>query len=162
MPILATMFTITTYGTWLRGDERGWVDDGVTFPPDPVLEKCDNDRLVQAPFYFDSIERFAVGQAMGEALIERLKVDVLAICVQSWHAHFVVGPSGYGPAMIVKCAKDAARWKLRPDRRIWAGGFDKRYCFDDAAVRTRVAYVEKHNLRSGLDARPWGFVRALV
>jgi len=84
MPILATMFTITTYGTWLRGDERGWVDDGVTFPPDPVLEKCDNDRLVQAPFYFDSIERFAVGQAMGEALIERLKVDVLARAFRRW------------------------------------------------------------------------------
>ena len=38
---LATMLTMTTYSTWLRGDRRGWVDDGQIFPADPELESAD-------------------------------------------------------------------------------------------------------------------------
>jgi hypothetical protein len=30
------MLTITTYGTWPRGDKRGYVEDGKTFPPIPT------------------------------------------------------------------------------------------------------------------------------
>ncbi len=36
---LAILFTLTTYGTWLRGDARGWVDRGVVYPADPPLER---------------------------------------------------------------------------------------------------------------------------
>lgn len=32
---LGTMFTMTTYGSWLRGDERGWIEDGKLMPPNP-------------------------------------------------------------------------------------------------------------------------------
>jgi hypothetical protein len=39
MPTLAIMFTLSTYGTWLRGDARGWVDDGIIFPPIPNYKK---------------------------------------------------------------------------------------------------------------------------
>jgi len=35
MPTLAIMVTSTTYGTWLRGDKRGWVDDGRILPSLP-------------------------------------------------------------------------------------------------------------------------------
>jgi hypothetical protein len=158
MSLLATMFTITTYGTWLRGDARGWVDDGITLPPDPPLEARDRDRLVHPPFYFDAAVILEVGQSIGESLVGRMNLRVFALCVQSWHAHFVVGSTDQSPAAIVKCAKDAARWKLRIDRRIWCTGYDKRFCFDEPSVRARVAYVEKHNLRDGLPPRPWGFV----
>jgi hypothetical protein len=102
-----------------------------------------------------------VGEAMGQSLVSRLSVRVLALCVQSWHSHFVIGCSEHEPAMIVKCAKDAVRWKLRLDRRIWGTGYDKRFCFDEAAVRARIAYVERHNVRDGLPARPWGFIAQL-
>jgi hypothetical protein len=30
---LATILTTTTYGTWLRGDARNWVEDGIIYPP---------------------------------------------------------------------------------------------------------------------------------
>jgi hypothetical protein len=43
--VQAVLITLTTYGTWLRGDVRGWVDDGVVFPADPVLEGADRDRM---------------------------------------------------------------------------------------------------------------------
>ena len=156
---LATMFTLTTYGTWLRGDARGWVDDAIVFPPNPTLESFDRGQLKHAPFYFDADSRPGIGQAMGESLIQRLNLDIYALCVQSWHCHFVVGSSEHDDAAIAKCAKDAVRWHLRVDGRIWGTGYDRRYCFDDRAVHSRITYVEKHNLRDGLAARPWGFIR---
>ena len=49
---LAIMLTMTTYGTWLRGDRRGWVDEGRILPPDPELESADRARLKHEPFLF--------------------------------------------------------------------------------------------------------------
>ena len=116
MPELATMYTITTYGVWLRGDARGWVDDGVVFPPDPLLEIKDHRALKEPPYLINSSDRWSIGRAMGESLRDRLKLSVYAMCVQSWHSHFVVGMTEHAPAAIVKCAKDAARWELRLTR----------------------------------------------
>jgi hypothetical protein len=159
---LATLFTITTYGTWLRGDTRGWVDNGITFPPDPILEAHDQATMKEPPYLFAATDRLSVGEAIGQSLIDRLDLHVLALCVESWHCHFVIGPTEHDIAKVVKCAKDAARWKLRIDRRIWGTGYDKRFCFDEAAVRTRIDYVEKHNLRNGLPAKPWGFISSYI
>ncbi len=38
MPVHGTLITYTTYGTWLRGDVRGWVDDGIICKPEPMLK----------------------------------------------------------------------------------------------------------------------------
>jgi hypothetical protein len=67
------MFTISTYGTWLRGDARGWVDDGIVFPPDAQLEAYDKEKMKYPAFYFESREvRHGVGEAIGHSLIDRL------------------------------------------------------------------------------------------
>jgi hypothetical protein len=158
---LATLITISTYGTWLRGDARGWVDDGITFPPDPVLEQLDWDRMKFKPYKFPRDVRFAVGQAIGRSLRERLDLHINAFCLQSWHGHIVVGSTSHSTGDIVKCAKDAARWHLRLDRPIWAGGYDKRFCFDQRSVVNRVRYVEAHNREDGLPPRPWEFIEEL-
>src|SRR5262245_48315373 len=47
---LAIMITSTTYGTWLRGDKRGWIDDGRLMPPLPWLEANDRTRMAHEPF----------------------------------------------------------------------------------------------------------------
>jgi hypothetical protein len=52
MPTLATMFTMTTYGTWLRGDPRNWVDNNTIFPPNPPLEAADRARMKHPEFRF--------------------------------------------------------------------------------------------------------------
>ncbi|HVT88311.1 MAG TPA: hypothetical protein VHD56_05630 [Tepidisphaeraceae bacterium] len=159
MSTLAIMYTISTYGTWLRGDARGWVDDGIVFPADPQLESADRARLKHSPFYFDGGIRHDVGEAIGVSLIERLNQVILAMCVQSWHVHFVTAASVQDVSKIVKCAKDAVRWKMRIGRPIWATDYDKRFCFDAHLVRVRIDYVERHNLRDGLPRRPWSFIQ---
>ena len=155
---LGIMLTMTTYGSWLRGDQRGWVDDGVIFPADPPLEAADRARLKHSPYRFSPLQLFNVGGMIGRAVIERLHVTVLAMTVQTWHVHFVIGHTSHGVESVVKCAKDAVRWGLKPGRPVWTEGFDKRFCFDAAALRKRVRYVEKHNVRVDMAARPWDFV----
>src|SRR5438552_781142 len=120
MPTLAIMFTMTTYGTWLCGDARGWVDDGIVFPANPTLQAYDRSRLKHEPFFFGRNTRHAVGQAMADSLRSRLGIPMLAVCVQSWHAHFLVPGTHHDVSIIAKCAKDAVRWCLRIGRPIWA------------------------------------------
>jgi hypothetical protein len=156
---LAIMFTVSTYGTWLRGDARGWIDDGVLFPGNPQLERADRARMKFPPYYFHRDKWLDVGQTIGESLNSRMGIVILGMCVQSWHAHFVTAASPHNVVDIVKCAKDAVRWRLCLDRPIWATDYDKRFCFDPASVRTRIGYVERHNVRDGLPARPWKFIR---
>jgi len=155
---LATMLTMTTYGTWLRGDARGWVDAGTVFPPHPTLEAADRRSMKHPVFQFAERDAYKVGSWIGTALAERLRTAIYAMTVQPWHVHVVIGPTRHALSHVVKCAKDAARWGLRAGRPIWAVGYDKRFCFDEASARARIAYVERHNVGCGRPARPWPFI----
>jgi hypothetical protein len=134
---------------------RGWMDAGTTRPPDPIREILDEQLMKHGVFKFSKAERLEAGQAMVDSLRTRLDVRVYALCVQSWHSHFVTSGCDHPIPQIVKCAKDAVRWKLRVGRPIWGSGYDKRFCFDRGSALNRIAYVERHNLEDGLDARPF-------
>jgi len=156
--VCGIMVTMTTYGSWLRGDARSWVDDGRIYPPDPLLEAADRNRLKSPPFRFLPNQLLSVGHLLGESLIERLHQHILALTVQSWHVHLVVSDSDSPIADVVKCAKDAVRYGLCVGRPIWTVGYDKRFCFDEPTLYNRIGYVERHNLEQGWPARPWPFV----
>lgn len=156
--LLATMFTFTTYGTWLRGDDRGWVEDGITWPPNRVLEHADRQRMLHQPYLFPADRLHEIGSAIGASLNQRLRVRVAALTVQVWHVHLLVGPTACLPPAVAKCAKDAVRWHLRLSRPLWTEGYDKRFCFTEEAAIARMRYVEKHNTVIGLPARPWAFL----
>jgi hypothetical protein len=158
MALLGTMFTLTTYGTWLRGDRRGWVDDGKILPADPELEAADRVRMKHDMFRFALEDLSAVGTFIGLSLQSRLQQRVLALTVQTWHVHFVVASSPHLPPVVVKCAKEAVRYGLKPKQPIWTDEYDKRYCFEDGVLQARIAYVERHNTAMGLSPRPWPFI----
>jgi hypothetical protein len=158
----AIFLTWTTYGTWLRGDMRGWVDEGRVLPADPVIEAADRARMKHPIFTFRAQDLFAVGQAIGDSLVTRMNLTVLALTMQTWHVHLVVGATSKPLPDIVKCAKDAARWHLRMGQPLWTDKYDKRFCFNDASTWARVAYTERHNLRLGWTERPWPFIKGLV
>jgi hypothetical protein len=112
------------------------------------------------PFLFDRSRLGEIGEWMGASLAERKGAAIYALTVQSWHCHVVIGPTNHDIADVVKCAKDAVRYGMRVGRPIWTDGYDKRFCFDETALRMRIEYVERHNLDSGWAARPWGFLRS--
>ena len=155
---LATLLTVTTYGNWLRGDARGWVEDGVVYPEAPALQAADRQRMTHEPYLFPRDQWLSVGEAVGRSLRERLDVRLYGLTIQSWHGHALIGATRHDVADVVKCLKDAARWHLNVDRPIWADGYDKRWCFDWPTVGTRKRYVQRHNLRNGWPADPWPFL----
>lgn len=154
----AVMYTFTTYGTWLRGDRRGWVDDCEVFPPNPALEAADRKRMKHAPFLFSTDRLLDDGRMIGESLIERLSLHVYAMAVRTWHVHFVTSVPIVEHADVAKCGKDAVRWGLQPGRPIWTDGYDKRFCFDDRVALNRIHYLERHNSELELPAKPYDFI----
>jgi hypothetical protein len=156
---LATLLTMTTYGTWLRGDRRGWVDNGQIFPADPILESADRARMKHAVFLFPREQLLDVGHYIGTSLIERLKLPIYALTIGTWHVHIVIGPTQHNIGDVVRTAKDAARYGLSIfNRPIWTDGYDKRFCFDERSARNRIQYVERHNLRHNWPAKPYPFL----
>jgi hypothetical protein len=162
MPLFGTMYTLTTYCCWLRGDQRGWVDDGLIMPPLAALEHIDRLRVKHDRYSFDDKSLLSVGAMLGGSLVERLQQRILALTVQKWHVHFVVAASEHMPPEIVKCAKDAVRYGLRAGRPIWADSYDKRFCFGALSLASRIRYVERHNVAMGWPARPWPFIVDVV
>ena len=156
---LAVMFTMTTYGTWLRGDQRGWVDNGQIFPPNPILEDDDRDRMKNNVYLFEPCQLIDVGGFIGKSLPERLTIQIWALTVQNWHVHLLIGHTNHAIPDIVKCTKDAVRWGLRSGRPMWSDGYDKRYCFDETSVWNRMRYIERHNLEQDWPAKPWPFLQ---
>lgn len=158
---IGIMVTMTTYGSWLRGDIRGWIEDGVLMPPDPIIEANDRRRMAHPPFRFDRCQLREVGHMIGRSLIERLNVTLLALTVQTWHVHFVTGATQHDIGDVVKCAKDAVRYGLRPGRPIWTDGYDKRFCFDERSLVNRVRYVQRHEQAMKAPPWSWSFVTPL-
>ena len=104
------MITATTYGTWLRGDRRGWIDDGQLMPPDPDLEAADRERLKQPPFLLERGQLLDVGETIGRSVVTRLHAPILALHVGTWHFHLVAGIQPDKVGAVAKCAKDAVRF----------------------------------------------------
>ena len=154
---LGIMLTWTTYGKWLRGDARGWVRDGIVFPPDPVLEERDRGRLLHLPFTFPKDQRFLAGELVGEAA-KALGAIIHALHIGSWHLHVLLGYVAVPFPRIVKTLKDRVRRGLGYRRPIWVTGYDHRFCFDVSSMRNRITYIRTHNVEDGLPPDPWGFI----
>ena len=141
------MLTWTTYGSWLQGDERGYVKDGRILHGDKELvalcEKFQKEHTVKLTHNEKDIVRLAI---LNEA--ERIGQTVEALAVCSNHIHLV---SRYFPEPIgrtVSRFKNVAAAALRSDGRagrVWTRGFDKRFCFDQQDLIRRIQYVNNHN-----------------
>lgn len=140
---------------------RGWVERGTIRAANPNLATADRRRLKHPVFLFEQDQLLDVGEMIGRALIDRLDLAVLALAIQRQHVHLVIGSTPHDIGHVAKCAKEAVRYGLRPGRPIWTGGYDKRFCFDDASVMARVRYVERHNEHMDWPPRPWGFITGI-
>jgi hypothetical protein len=158
---LGVMVTITTYGMWLRGDQRGWVDEGRILPPDPQLHEADRQRLKHPPLRFDAAQQHIVGNAIAHAIHCDIEATLYALAVEDWHTHAVIGACDAPIGHVVKTMKEAARYALKLGRPLWADGYDKRWCFDPASLRARIAYVDRHNTRRNLPAQRFAHITPL-
>jgi REP element-mobilizing transposase RayT len=76
---LAYFLTWTTYGTWLPGDERGWVEKPGQFrPPDPQLRVANRSLLSGEPCALNPEQRRLVEETIAQHC-----------AIRGWHLHVV-------------------------------------------------------------------------
>jgi len=135
---LGYMITFTTYGTWLQGDKRGFVKNGQTYAANQSISDSNAQNLSKNPVRLSKNHREIAAQAVFEKA-GRLGQKILALAVCSNHVHLV---AEYVPT---KNAAQAALRKAGLSGRVWTKGFDKRECFDEQALKSRIDYVNSHD-----------------
>ena len=140
------MITFTTYGTWLQGDKRGFVTDGKTYAGNQSLADSNKQNLSKNPVKLSRTHRAITAKAIFEK-VGRLNQQILELAVCSNHVHIVADYIPVPIGKVVSYYKNAAQAALRKaglTGRIWTKGSDKRYCFDEQALKSRIDYVNSH------------------
>jgi len=140
------MLTWTTYGTWLQGEKKGFVKDGDVRGENVALKKDCEDKLKGTPVRLRGKEKKIVRDVILEAA-KRFKQNIRAIEVCSNHVHIVCEYVEVPIGVLVGYYKNAGRKALQKcgyEGKVWTRGYDKRFCFDEASLDARIAYVRGH------------------
>jgi len=144
---IAYMITWTTYGTWLQGDNRGYVKDGRILPSNQSLEDSNKQNLSKEPVRLSNVQRQIVQNAILEKA-EELNQKIYVLSVSSNHVHIVAEYTPMPIGLVVRHCKGAAQSALRKTclaGKVWTKGFDKRYCFNEQTLKKRIDYVKSHD-----------------
>ncbi|MHC5023195.1 MAG: transposase [Planctomycetota bacterium] len=136
------MITTTSYGSWLPGDLRGFVEGGRLLPPSPALEKHAAQLIRDDPILFDQQEQQRLAEALVTAAAE-FDYQLFCLSVEAWHVHWLIDCRTDRIARMVGRLKTRMRQALERGR-IWTTGYDKRYCYTISQVRDRFAYIARH------------------
>jgi hypothetical protein len=160
---LAYFLTWPTYGTWLPGDERGWIQRGRGYQlPDPIRKLEAEARMTDDACVLDEEQRRLVEKTIADHCCIRRSVLHAANC-RSNHLHVVV-TAGRSPDQVrvqfkAWCTQklkelERARQSCREEnasafgRRIsgvranwWAERGSRRYIGDDDSLEAVIRYV---------------------
>jgi REP element-mobilizing transposase RayT len=109
-PPLAYFLTWTTYGTWLPGDARGWVDKHQSGPevpyqaPDRRRERAAKARMKESPVILTPRAREVVEAALRETCSYR-GWTVHALSGRTNHVHIVVTTPDLTPGWVMRTLK---------------------------------------------------------
>ncbi len=160
------------YGLWLPGDERGsWSDAwddmiGYIQPHtlhegDPARTRMAQERMQHEPVTLNEIMIDAVISAIGTCA-EQSQWSIVAASIEPTHTHLLIT---YGDRDIHTTAKwiadqttKAVHGETQHQGPVWAKGKWCSYVFDESQWQNTIHYIQRHNVRRGLDARPYGFV----
>ena len=140
--ILATMVTTTSYGSWLPGDTRGYIEQGQILPSDPNRLRTAKTRLAGQPIHFTVEQRLCLSDAICRATDE-FGYHLTDVSVESWHLHWIV-EHGFDP---VKDMVGRLKTRMRQTLdigRIWTEGYCHVCLYDLQALESRRAYIARH------------------
>lgn len=155
---IAYMLTWTTYGSWLQGDERGYVKDGMILPANPALNRANRAVMTALEVTLTPRQKAIVQDALRKEAAA-LGQKICAVAVGKKHVHLVITTNGLGPGHAVSHYKNAARLAVRGDGfagRLWTRGYSKRYCFDEQQLYPMIEYVNRHNTPESPPGSSWG------
>lgn len=145
--MLGYMLIWTTYGSWLQGDNRGYVKDGKILEKNDSLRKENIKKLKAGMVQLTHQEQKIVREAiLNKAQTLGQKIYSMAVC--SNHVHIVAERISESIEMVVSHYKNAARIALRANgfvAKVWTRGFDKRFCFNQQQLKSRIEYVQAHH-----------------
>jgi hypothetical protein len=140
--VLGTMITTTSYGSWMPGDVRGYVDSGTVLPANPNLLKHAHGSLANAPVRFTDVQQIVLFHALRNAAVE-FGYQLLDVSVESWHLHWIVD-HGFDPVKTM-----AGRLKTRMRQfinrgRIWTKGYCHRCLYTPNEIEVASQYIARH------------------
>lgn len=144
--IVGYMVTWRTYGTWAERKEKEVSREGELPERDERLQEWLRRNQKHSTVRLNRNQRKVVEDAIVQGA-GKTGEKVLAVAVHSNHVHVVLRYNGKPIERTVRRLKNAAYFALRErgfSVRVWARGYDKRYCFDEAGLRARIRYVKGH------------------
>jgi len=151
---LAYLITWTTYGTWLPGDERGWLKKGsaVIHPPDPALHEAARQGMTEEAVVLSQPQRDLVGSVVVKHCDIR-KWILHARNVRTNHVHVVVSAAIDGEeirsqlkAWCSRRLSEQAGLSGQGDngqRRWWTEKGDIKWIDDEEHLHNAIRYVNE-------------------
>ena len=149
---LAYFLTWTTYGTWLPGDDRGWVrwHEG-NRDPSKLLHDFSASAMVESEVALDPAARQLVDATIRSHCDIR-SWSLHALNVRTNHVHVVLSTKSHSPDDVVKQLKAwttrrlkeqqaLAEPDIKPRERWWTEGSSRRMIFSEDDLATVVQYV---------------------
>lgn len=149
---LAYLLTWTTYGTWLPGDQRGWVKRSHGFQtPDPPVERRARETMIEPMCELGCSQRMCVQDAIRQHCSLR-GWNLHAVNCRTNHVHVVVTAANTAPKRAISelkawCtralkARSASEGSTVTGRRNWwTERGSVRLLFDEDSVKTAIRYV---------------------
>jgi REP element-mobilizing transposase RayT len=148
---LAYFLTWTTYGSWLPGDERGWVDGrGGMHAAERSRAVAARKSMKESAVFFAGSQRVAVEQAIAAHCGTR-GWHLHAVQCRTQHVHVVVTAVTASPEEVLRQLK---AWCTRALRRVagesgadsvrrrwWTEGGSRRQVFREGDLASVIAYV---------------------
>jgi REP element-mobilizing transposase RayT len=156
--LLALFLTWTTYGSWLSGDKRGWVEKpGQFMMHDPAREAEAAERMHESELVLDPEQRDLIERTIADHC-EYRGWQLHAVKCQAQHVHVVVSAPQRHPddvldqfkAWCTRRLKELARAKLKIDAKggmhqvrmkWWSEGGSKRRLFGTESLSAAIYYV---------------------
>jgi REP element-mobilizing transposase RayT len=160
------------FGLWLPGDSRGhwstgWDEQIGHYEPhhlhegDPVRERMARERMKHRPTRFTPAMITAVADAIG-ACANDSDWRIVAATIEPTHMHLLLT---YTERDIDRTAKWLAQQTTKEVHRrtpfagpVWCEGKWIEFVFDQLHFDNIRQYIERHNVRRGLPARPWEWI----
>jgi REP element-mobilizing transposase RayT len=144
---IAFFLTVTSYGTWLPGDGRGWIEYRHGWKlPDPAREREAKARMTVDACRF-TLEQRALVERQIEETCEHRGWTLHAVSCRSNHLHVVVTARNTSPK---KIRLDIKAWCTRrlkesdPTRaQWWTDRGSIRWVFDEESLGTVMQYVDE-------------------
>lgn len=145
--IVGYMVTWTTYGSWLPGDERGYVRCGEILDGNKELLEKNKERQKNDSVKLSKEEKEIVKDTIIKEA-ERVGQTVEEITVCSSHIHLLLRPNSESIENAVsryKSISTRALWKVGRKGQVWTKRFHKSFCFDENSIIQKIKYIAKHN-----------------